>query len=1003
MSSNKLSIQTTPTGAANPPNDEEDSSVAMPLSPASIKSYSKKRAQKSKRKSSSKGGQSDEDSEDDDGDDEESYEDDEDESDFSAVHLDPRLEALDGTMKLKSTVDKAHEEDEEEDEEEDQDDSNEEEADALETAALEKTTANLTLDTNATLTEGSSAEAGAQRQTVEQPVAETPSQSSNASLDIGGEFYQDPTSSGATTAAGQAEAAVAAAATNQGQEERLQEPVKPHIALPCLVETANNPARTRITLKYSGNDHSAQKAATDPQGPPKISTRGRKNYMVATDLSGESWHATEWAITTILRNGDELNVVTIVEDDKNDSKTVKKGVQTEMREDAEKLTKNIHEQLEHTTLRDITVVIHIIAATKSMGAKELLIEMIDDLEDLSTVIVGSRGRGAIKGLLLGSISNFLVHNSSVPVMVVRAPKKSKGKKKTRRGRFVEQTRSVREANLNHVPAMNSQHDPSLDSVHNDLLGRNIAPGLDGATPKRILLTGGAGFIGSALVRKLVLNYPEYFVLVIDKLDYCSSLNNLRPFYSAVDQEQGQKQEQEQEQNNAGNRYPNFKFIHGDITDLGLVQTAMWDYKIDTVIHLAAQTHVDKSFGESIDFSTSNVLGTHVMLEAARKVFCTGSSSASSSKNGKTMNQIPLEGKRFIFMSTDEVYGEVPYGQPAFKEDAPLAPSNPYSATKAAAECMAQAYYKSFRLPIIITRCNNVYGPFQYPEKIYPKFIMNLLSSTDSSTDPSSLDLPSRNGSINTKRGSRSGGYCYIHGSGHHSRTYLYVTDAANALDVILHRGEIGQVYNIGPGHEMNNLSLAQDLIHRVVVPPEDMKAHSISTNVNSNGIPSEQDHHKASSKHHAPAKALFRTSLNGPVNRVNGHWSEAESEAQLQAAQCHLNQCQVCASRIVFVEDRAFNDRRYAVDPEKLYGLGWAPKIGYEEGITKTIEWFKANGRTWWGDIHRALYPHSIRQSSEEDSMDASPALSLSSSQQASPLITPSPLPIITNGSKMNL
>ncbi|KAI8606616.1 hypothetical protein EDD21DRAFT_297907 [Dissophora ornata] len=432
--------------------------------------------------------------------------------------------------------------------------------------------------------------------------------------------------------------------------------------------------------------------------------------------------------------------------------------------------------------------------------------------------------------------------------------------------------------------MNSQ-DAILSDIHKDLLGRNVptrtSQDLDGAYSKHILLTGGAGFIGSVLVRKLVLNYPEYFILVIDKLDYCSSFNNLHPFL----QPPPPPSPPESDQVNNGSTpsknytdkttplYSNFEFLEGDITDLETVQMAMMKYQIDTVIHLAAQTHVDKSFGESIEFTKNNVLGAHVMLEAARR----------------------MDAWRFIYVSTDEVYGEVPFGQPDCKEDAPLAPSNPYSATKAAAECMVQAYHKSFHLPVIITRSNNVYGPFQYPEKIFPKFIMSLLNS---------------------------GGHCYIHGSGEHSRTYLYVTDVADALDVILHRGEVGQVYNIGAGHEMNNLELAQDLIHRMVT------------------------------------------------------------------------QCKTCADRIVFVEDRAFNDRRYAVDATRLLGLGWSPKVQFEDGIGKTINWYKEHGRSWWGDIHRALYPHSVRLSAEDSDSAATSTAAPSPlpSQSASPLITSSPL-----------
>ncbi|KAG0045557.1 hypothetical protein BGZ83_009251 [Gryganskiella cystojenkinii] len=414
---NDLVIETNPPTS---PAEDEEGSQAMPLSPASVRGYQRNKAQKSDKKLP-EGQQpfSEEESDEDEDVDEESYEsdrksveDEDDDDDFDPAHLDPRFEAMDGTTKLKTAAEKKLEEEEEDE----LDDSNEDEIDPNDVHALRGAIADLSL------AGGVAHDVGATSEGIVAPGV--------TSVGTGGEFYQDPTSAGGVS---------------QGQEERLQEPVKPHIALPCLVETANNPARTRITLKYSGNDHAT---ATHPEDEfnQKASTRGRKNYMVATDLSGESWHATEWAISTILRNGDELNVVTIVEDDKADtSKGIKKGVQTEMREDAEKLTKNIHEQLEHTCLRDITVVIHIIAATKSMGAKELLIEMIDDLDDLSTVIVGSRGRGAIKG-------NFLVHNSSVPVMVVRAPKKPKGKKKARHGRIMEQTRSVREANLKYEQA-----------------------------------------------------------------------------------------------------------------------------------------------------------------------------------------------------------------------------------------------------------------------------------------------------------------------------------------------------------------------------------------------------------------------------------------------------------------------------------------------------------------------------------------------------------------------
>lgn len=303
MSVNELAIKTDQPASA----DDDYPAQDMPLSPASVRSYQKNKARKVKKKPSKEQpfseGDSEEEDDDDGSDESDKKSGDEDDEDFDAAHLDPRLEALDGTVKLKATSERTREEDEDEDE---QDSSNEEDGDSPKIGTLSEAIAGVSLkgDTGAKAT---SVGDGAKT------AAEIPDVALNDDLnvDAGGELYQDPTSEGASASATSA----AEAASNQGQEERLQEPVRPHIALPCLVETAKNPARTRITLKYAGNDHFQEKEpGADLE--QKTSTRGRKNYMVATDLSGESWHATEWAITTILRNGDELNVVTIVEDDK---------------------------------------------------------------------------------------------------------------------------------------------------------------------------------------------------------------------------------------------------------------------------------------------------------------------------------------------------------------------------------------------------------------------------------------------------------------------------------------------------------------------------------------------------------------------------------------------------------------------------------------------------------------------------------------------------------------
>ncbi|KAF9971278.1 hypothetical protein BGZ73_005814 [Actinomortierella ambigua] len=489
--------------------------------------------------------------------------------------------------------------------------------------------------------------------------------------------------------------------------------------------------------------------------------------------------------------------------------------------------------------------------------------------------------------------------------------------------------------------------------------------------KNILLTGGAGFTGSFLAKKLVVNYPEYKVVVLDKLDYCSSLSNLAPLVQRK----------------------NFRFIKGDITDLSFVRSLIREHEIDTILHLAAQTHVDKSFGDSIEFTKNNVLGTHVLLEAAHSYHesspplatpapscsfvpatdlnCNGvhANEASSvvpttaTVNGVTTNPTTrprsssLSGsrsriKRFIYISTDEVYGEVDQGMPACKEDAPLAPSNPYSATKAAAECMVHAYYKSFNIPIIITRSNNIYGPFQYPEKICPKFIISLLR----------------------------GGNCYIHGSGLHSRKYLYVADVANAIDIVLHKGVVGQVYNIGCGHEITNIDMARLLIKRLAHGKRKRNGFA-STDGRADRLNPYVDQKLSSS---APSPSSSTPPLqqgNGTggegkqcIGHANGSFVPDPDGAQVSSANglasplcttttTTTSSPEACSDeRMIFVEDRAFNDKRYDVDSTKIQALGWAPRISFEEGIEKTVLWYEKHGQTWWGDIEKALYPHSVRE-----------------------------------------
>jgi UDP-glucose 4,6-dehydratase len=257
-------------------------------------------------------------------------------------------------------------------------------------------------------------------------------------------------------------------------------------------------------------------------------------------------------------------------------------------------------------------------------------------------------------------------------------------------------------------------------------------------PRSILLTGGAGFIGSHTVELLHARMPDVRLVVLDKLDYCAAYGNIAHLV-------GQ---------------PNFKWCRGDIRSKDLVDFLLRSEEVDTIMHFAASTHVDNSFNSSISFTESNVVGTHVMLEAARDY-------------GGV--------RRFIHVSTDEVYG----GETCFEnEESVLAPTNPYACTKAAAELICRGYAKSFNMPIIITRGNNVYGPHQFPDKFIAKTCC-LLS-----------------------RGQRA----FIHGDGSHLRNYVYVTDMAEAFYVLLLVGKAGAVYNVGSDTEKTNLQVVRDII-----------------------------------------------------------------------------------------------------------------------------------------------------------------------------------------------
>ncbi len=263
--------------------------------------------------------------------------------------------------------------------------------------------------------------------------------------------------------------------------------------------------------------------------------------------------------------------------------------------------------------------------------------------------------------------------------------------------------------------------------------------------KNILVSGGAGFIGSNFVIGMLEKYQDYHIVVFDKLTYAGNMDNLLD----VSDE------------------PRFRFVKGDICDGDAVESAIEQFSIDTIINFAAETHVDRSIMDPNAFMKTNVYGTYILLEAAN---CHG-------------------GLRYHQVSTDEVYGDVPEGYASLESD-PLASRSPYAASKASGDLMTMAYHITYGLPVTITRGANNIGPYQYPEKVVPLFATNAIDS-----EP----LP-------------------IYGDGRQMRDYQYVGDHCNALDIVLHDGEIGEIYNVGTGHEMENLTMVKILLEELDRP-----------------------------------------------------------------------------------------------------------------------------------------------------------------------------------------
>ena len=338
--------------------------------------------------------------------------------------------------------------------------------------------------------------------------------------------------------------------------------------------------------------------------------------------------------------------------------------------------------------------------------------------------------------------------------------------------------------------------------------------------RKILVTGGAGFIGSHVVRTFVKNYSNYQIYNLDALTYAGNLENLK---DVEDKD-------------------NYTFLHGDITEESYINSIFEKYKFDSVIHLAAESHVDRSITDPLAFAKTNILGTMVLLNAFKQIW-----------------QNNYDGKCFYHVSTDEVYGSL--GESGlFKETTEYDPNSPYSASKASSDHFVRAYGETYGLPYLITNCSNNYGQYQFPEKLIPLFINNILNNKS---------LP-------------------VYGDGNYTRDWLYVIDHAMAIDLVFHKGLNQETYNIGGFNEWKNIDLVKLL-----------------------------------------CKLVDEKLGNNP---------------------------QTSEKLITYVKDRPGHDLRYAIDASKINKeLGWSPTVTFEEGLSKTIDWYLSN-EDWLKNVTSGNY-----------------------------------------------
>ena len=326
--------------------------------------------------------------------------------------------------------------------------------------------------------------------------------------------------------------------------------------------------------------------------------------------------------------------------------------------------------------------------------------------------------------------------------------------------------------------------------------------------KKILITGGAGFIGNHVVRLFVKKHKEYQVFNLDNLTYAGNLENLRDVENKE----------------------NYHFIKGDISDESFINELFSKHQFESVIHLAAESHVDRSIKDPLAFAKTNILGTMVLLNAFKNIW-----------------QNNWEGKRFYHVSTDEVYGTLG-ATGLFTETTSYDPNSPYSASKASSDHFVRAYGETYGMPFVISNCSNNYGSYQFPEKLIPLFINNIINKKA---------LP-------------------VYGDGNYTRDWLFVEDHAIAIELVFHQGKNHETYNIGGFNEWKNIDLVK----------------------------------------------LLCQQMDKKLNR------DKNSSEEL----------------ITYVKDRPGHDLRYAIDASKINKeLGWKPTVTFEEGLSKTIDWYLSN------------------------------------------------------------